>query len=156
MPADSDQPLFHIAIQQPWFVIQSRIRRAVTSLAVAVLVFISGGVLDWFVTREYLPRISLMLGGAAVAFAVGVLAFQLLTDIQERYLAMLDRLRRIAELNHHVRNALQVITYHTEIGYDGPARADLRIQIDRIASALRQISAALGERPSFLHQPRQK
>jgi hypothetical protein len=44
------------------------------------------------------------------------LVFQILTDIQERYQAMLDRLRRIAELNHHIRNALQVIAYHNVSG----------------------------------------
>ncbi len=49
--------------------------------------------------------------------------FQLLTDIQERYQAMLGRLRRIAELNHHIRNALQVIAYHNL-----PERAERAIQ----------------------------
>ena len=79
--------------------------------------------LDWFVTRRHLPRISLMLGGGAVALAVGLLVFQILTDIQERYQAMLDRLRRIAELNHHIRNALQVIAYHNV-----PERSERAIQ----------------------------
>jgi hypothetical protein len=49
-----------------------------------------------------------MLAGAALALAVGLLVFQILTDIEERYQAMLARLQRIAELNHHIRNALQV------------------------------------------------
>jgi hypothetical protein len=154
MLADSGHPEFHIAIQQPWFVIQSRTRRMAASVVVAVTIFLSGGVLDWFVSRQYLPRISLMLGGAAIALAVGLLVFQLLTDIQERYTAMLDRLRRIAELNHHVRNALQVIAYHYAIERAGPAAADLRHQIERIESALREISAALGEHPSSSRLPR--
>lgn len=153
MPADSGVPPFHITIQPPWFVIRSRTRRALTSFGLAVLVFMAGGVLDWFVTRQYLPRISLMLGGAAIALAVGLLVFQLLTDIQARYLAMLDRLRRIAELNHHVRNALQVIAYHNAIEHSGPGAGDVKVQIERIESALRQISAALGERPSPSRPP---
>lgn len=49
-----------------------------------------------------------MLAGAAVASAVG-LVFQILRDLQKRYLAVLERLHLIAELNHHIRNALQVI-----------------------------------------------
>jgi predicted PurR-regulated permease PerM len=105
--------------------------------------------LDWFVTRQYLPRISLMLGGAAVALAVGLLVFQILTNIQERYQAMLDRLRRIAELNHHIRNALQVIAYHNI-----PERTERTIQqvnaeVVRIESVLRDVSAALGEHAEF-------
>lgn len=154
MPADSGLQQFHLAIQQPWFVIQSRTRRALTSLAVGASVFLAGGVLDWFVTRQYLPRISLMLGGAAIALAVGLLIFQLLTDIQERYLAMLDRLRRIAELNHHVRNALQIIAYHNALEHAGAGATDVRTQIERIESALREISAALGEPPSSWRLPR--
>ena len=138
---------FHISIHQPWFVIQSRTRRALTALAVAAVVFAAGGVLDWFVTRRYLPPISLMLAGAAIAIAVGLLVFQLLTDIQQRHQAMLERLRRIAELNHHVRNALQVIAYHSAADRSG-SPAELKDQIDRIESALREISAALGERPN--------
>ena len=112
MSSDSGQPRFQISIQQPWFASISRVRRALVGFAVGAFLFLSGGVLDWFVTRQYLPRMSLMLAGAAVALAVGLLVFQILTDIQERYQAMLDRLRRIAELNHNIRNALQVIAYH--------------------------------------------
>jgi hypothetical protein len=51
-------------------------------------------VLDWFVTRQYLPRISLMIAGAAVALAVGLLVFRILTDIQERYQAMSERFNK--------------------------------------------------------------
>lgn len=138
---------FHVFIHQPWFVIQSRMRRGLIALGVAAAVFAAGGVLDWFVTRRYLPPISLMLGGAAIAIAVGLLVFQLLTDVHQRYLAMLERLQRIAELNHHVRNALQVIAYHSAAERSGSGAA-LKEPIERIESALREISVALGERPN--------
>ena len=128
-----------ISVQQPWIVRISRVHRALVSFAVAASIFLSGGVLDWLVTHQYLPRISLMLAGAGVALAVGVLVFQILTDIQERYQAMLDRLRRIAELNHHIRNALQVIAYHNV-----PERSEREIQqvnkaVIRIESVLREV-----------------
>ena len=123
MSSDSGRPRFQISIPQPWFAIISRAQRALVGCAVGALIFVGGGVLDWFVTRQYLPPISLMLAGAAVALAVGLLVFQILTDIQERYQAMLDRLRRIAELNHHIRNALQVIAYHNV-----PERSERAIQ----------------------------
>ena len=97
MSSDFGRPPLQISSQQPWFAILSRVQRALVGCAVGAFIFLSGGVLDWFVTRQYLPRMSLMLAGAAVALAVGLLVFQLLTDIQERYQAMLDRLRRIAE-----------------------------------------------------------
>jgi hypothetical protein len=108
-------------------------------LAVAALVFTGGGVLDFLVSRQYLPPTSLVLGGAAVALALGGLVFQLLTNIQKRYAAMVDRLQRIAELNHHIRNALQVIVY-TNV----PERSERAIQqvsaaVIRIESVLREV-----------------
>jgi hypothetical protein len=149
MSSDAGRPRLPIAVQQPWFAILSRAQRALVGLAVGAFVFLSGGLLDWFVTRRYLPRVSLMLAGAAIALAVGVLVFRILTDIQGRYQAMQDRLSRIAELNHHIRNALQVIAYHNT-----PQRAERAIQqvnteVLRIESALRDVSTALGEQTDF-------
>ena len=90
-----------------------------------------------------------MLGGGAVALALGLLVFQILTDIQERYQAMLDRLRRIAELNHHIRNALQVIAYHNVPERTERAIQQVNAEIVRIESVLREVSAALGEHVEF-------
>jgi hypothetical protein len=145
MSSEPGRPRLQISIQQPWFAIVSPLHRTLVALAVGAVVFLSGGVLDWFVTRQYLPRISLMLAGAAIALAVGVLVFQTLTEIQERYQAMLDRLQRIAELNHHIRNALQVIAYHNAPERGERAIQQVRVEIARIESALREASAGLGD-----------
>ncbi|MFZ0860992.1 MAG: hypothetical protein WB781_12970 [Candidatus Sulfotelmatobacter sp.] len=149
MSSDSGRPRLQIPIQHPWFAIISGVQRALVGFAVGAFIFLSGGVLDWFVTRHYLPRISLMLAGAAVALAVGLLAFQILTDIQERYQAMLDRLRRIAELNHHIRNALQVIAYHNVPERTERAIQQVNAEVLRIESVLHEVSAALGEHADF-------
>lgn len=144
MSSDSEPPLLQVSVRQPWFATISRVQRATLGLAVGAVVFLSGGVLDWFVTRQYLPRISLVLAGAAVAMAVGLLVFQILTDVQERYQAMVDRLRRIAELNHHIRNALQVIAYHNVPDRSERSIQLVNVEVLRIESALREVSAALG------------
>lgn len=141
----SGQPRFQVSIRHPWFAILSLAQRVLMGLTVGAIVFLSGGVLDWFVTRQYLPRISLMLAGAAVALAIGLLVFQILTDIQERYQSMVDRLRRIAELNHHIRNALQVIAYHNVPERSERAISQVNGEVLRIDSALREASVALGE-----------
>ena len=90
-----------------------------------------------------------MLAGAALSLAVGLLVFQILTDIQERYQLMLDRLQRIAELNHHTRNALQVIAYHNVPERSERAIQQVNAEIVRIESVLREVSAALGDHASF-------
>lgn len=147
MVTDSGLSRFQTTHQPPWFAILSPPQRALIALIVAAIIFLSGGVLDWFVTRQYLPRISLMLAGAAVSMAVGLLVFRILTDIQKRYQGLLDRLRRIAELNHHIRNALQVIAYNNVRERTGPAIQQVAAEIARIESALREVSNALGEHP---------
>ena len=149
MSSDSGQPRLQIAIQEPWFATISQTRQALVGIVVGAFIFLSGGVLDWFVTRQYLPRISLMLAGAALSLAVGLLVFQILTDIQERYQLMLDRLQRIAELNHHTRNALQVIAYHNVPERSERAIQQVNAEIVRIESVLREVSAALGDHASF-------
>ena len=146
MSSESGRPQLRVYPQQPWFAVLSRAQRALIGLATGAIIFLSGGALDWFVTRQYLPRISLMMAGAAVASAVGLLVFQILAQIQERYQAMLGRLLRIVELNHHIRNALQVIAYHNVPERPERAVQQVNAEIVRIESVLREVSAALGER----------
>ena len=88
-----------------------------------------------------------MLAGAAIAIAVGLLIFQLLTDVQKRYQAMFDRLQRIVELNHHIRNALQVIAYNNVSDRGERAIQQVNAEVMRIESVLREVSAALGDHP---------
>lgn len=144
MSSDSELPHVQISARQPWFATISRTRRVLVGLAVGAVTFLSGGLLDRLVTRQYLPRISLVLAGAGVALAFGLLVYQILTDIQERYQAMLGRLWRIAELNHHIRNALQVIAYHNVPDRGERAIQQVSTEVLRIESVLREVSAALG------------
>ena len=144
MTSAPELPPLQISVQLPWIARMSRAHRALVSFAVAVFVFSGGGVLDWFVTHQYLPSISLMMAGAAVALALGLLVFQVLTDIQERYQAMVDRLQRIAVLNHHIRNALQVIAYHNapELQHSERAIQEVHAAVIRIESVLREVLPA--------------
>lgn len=156
MVTDSGLSRFSAQHRRPWFAILTATQRALIALVVAAIIFLSGGVLDWFVTRQYLPRISLMLAGAAVSLAVGLLVFQLLTDIQKRYQELLDRLTRITELNHHIRNALQVIAYNNVPERTEPAIQQVAAEIARIESVLREVSNALREHPVSPTTPNRK
>src|SRR5579871_2971721 len=149
MSSDSGLPHLRISTGQPWFAILSSAQQALVGLAVGAFIFLSGGVLDWFVTHRYIPRISLMLAGAAMALTVGLLVFKILTDVRERYQELLDRLRRIVELNHHIRNALQIIAYHNVAARTERAIQQVNVEILRIESVLREVSSALGEHSEF-------
>lgn len=143
--SSAPEPLpLQIPVQLPWIARMSRCHRVLVSFVVAAFVFSGGGVLDWLVTHEHLPSISLMMAGAGVALALGLLVFQVLTDIQERYQAMVDRLQRIAKLNHHIRNALQVIAFHNvpELERGEVAIQQINAAVIRIESVLREVLPA--------------
>jgi len=132
--------------QRPWFVIVSPVKRVLASGAVGLVVFWGGGALDVFVTRNYLPRMSLVLAGALIALVVGTLVFRILTDVHTRYAVMHERLERIAALNHEIRNGLQVIAYHNASMPGAPVSAAVNAAVAQIEAALRETSIALRER----------
>jgi hypothetical protein len=124
-------------------VIVSPLKRALASGAIAMVIFWSGGALDWFVTWNYLPRISLMLAGALIALVVGTLVFRILTDVHIRYAALVQRLERIAALNHEIRNGLQVIACHNAVKEGASASPEVNAAVAQIETALQEISGAL-------------
>jgi hypothetical protein len=141
MSCAREAPPLHRSVHLPWMARLSRAHRALIGCAVAAVVFAGGGMLEWLVTHDYLPQRSLMLAGAVVALALGILVYQLLADIQVRYQAMVVRLQQIAELNHHIRNALQVIAYHNVPELERSTRAiqEVSAAVMRIESVLREV-----------------
>jgi two-component sensor histidine kinase len=71
-----------------------------------------------------------------VGVATGLVVF-LYERRRKRYL--LERLQIIAEMNHHVRNALQVFSFSAQLQQDEKLRTMLRESSDRIEWALREI-----------------
>jgi gas vesicle protein len=77
-----------------------------------------------------------MLAGAIVSTAVGLLFLKTLSEAHERYQSVVQRLQQIDELNHHFRNALQVITFNNVS--------------ERSAEAIKQVDAAISRIESML------
>jgi exosortase/archaeosortase len=74
---------------------------------------------------------------------VAVVFVLVLEDFHQRETQKLQELEKlVAEMNHHVRNALQVISYAQFANSETPPREDVRDSIRRIEWALREI---LGE-----------
>ena len=103
-------------------------------------IFSSGGVLDWLVSHQYLPQISLMLAGAIVSAAVGLLFLETVSEAHERHKSVVRWLQRIAELNHHIRNAFQIITFNNVAERSTEAIKRVDSAVTRIESALREAS----------------
>ncbi len=85
---------------------------------------------------------STFLDDALLGIFAAVAMFFLLRhrDTQRELVRQKQYAAVIADLNHHIRNALQVIVYRTELGLHGvPELQDIRDSVNRIDWALREI-----------------
>jgi hypothetical protein len=114
-------------------------RDLVICLLVVLVVGAIGFGFDLLLGREGVSRRDLLLlSNMLTGVVAGFLYYQLGRIERERRAIMQQRLRTIAEMNHHIRNALQVITYAAS-----QDRADsvelIRASLERIEWALREV-----------------
>jgi len=120
------------------------------ALLVVLIVFALGFVLDATLLREGVPRLDLMLISSLITgSAAGYVFYQFARNEKNRTDAMRERIRTIADLNHHIRNALQIIRYA------GDSRTALdATQLQLINEAVARIEWALREvLPKYPHGP---
>ncbi|MFB3813691.1 MAG: hypothetical protein ACE14L_06225 [Terriglobales bacterium] len=82
----------------------------------------------------------------AVALVWGVLFARTLRDAQKRHRQMLQRLRMISEMNHHIRNALEQIELSAHTSQDQRHVEILHAATARIEWALREVLPQDGEK----------
>jgi len=105
-----------------------------------LVVFLLGSAFDWLLLRENESRrlvieVSDALGGLIASFLV----FRLLQYEMDRRLRLRERIEAIANMNHHVRNALQVISFSAFSAADQQQLQAVRDSVNRIQWALREI-----------------
>ena len=116
-------------------------RMLVISLIAAIVVFLVGATLDYVLlhdehdSRFVVLEVSDALGG----LVAGALMFRLLQYERERRERLRHKLTVISDMNHHVRNALQVIRYAAYIPSERDQVAHVDEAIERIDWALREI-----------------
>jgi hypothetical protein len=82
------------------------------SLIVALVVSILGIVMDRILVKEGLPRLDLMiLSNSLTGLFAGWLFYHVAKEAKASRELVRARMHTIAELNHHIRNALQVIKF---------------------------------------------
>ena len=117
-------------------------RTGLLSLAVVVVVSALGIVLDRLLLKEGLPRLDMLIfsNGLTGLFAGG-LFFQMAMEAKASRVLVEERMKTIAELNHHIRNALQVIKFlgGQRSGLDAVQLQLINDSADRIEWALREV-----------------
>ncbi len=135
----------------------SRMRLIVLCVCVVVLVWLVGFSFDRVLARDGVTRTDiLLLSNGLTGIVAGFLFFSLTNNERLRRKLVEERLNTIAEMNHHIRNALQVITYATVADNEESVQM-IRDSVERIEWALREVlpghvtipaDAPQSERPS--------
>ena len=117
-------------------------RRKLVLVTVAVVVFVAliAMFFDRLLLREGVTRFDVLaISNLLTGVACGSLFYTLARHERERRERINQRLQLIAEMNHHIRNALQVITFSV---FDPQGRD---VSMDKIRQALDRIQWALRE-----------
>jgi hypothetical protein len=114
-------------------------------LAIAFFVFSAfvagvGFIFDRLLLREGVPRIGvLILSNLLTGLVAGALLLQNKIRAQERQRLLQERLQKISEMNHHVRNALQVVAFYKHMTEDAKVARLIEESIQRIEWTLEEI-----------------
>lgn len=115
---------------------QSLIRRAGTSLMLGLAVFVLSALLEFGFDRLGLTGISGLLDDLLIGLVAGgvVFAYEL-----HRHKQVARQMRVIAEMNHHVRNALQPILYSPYMKEQAEQIRMIQLGTERIQWALEEV-----------------
>jgi len=118
----------------------SKTRLVLICIAVILLVWIVGFGFDRLLARDGVTRSDiLLLSNGLTGLVAGCFFYTWAMNERMRRELIRERLRTIAEMNHHIRNALQVITYAMAAGKDDESVKLIRDSVERIEWALREV-----------------
>jgi len=118
----------------------TKTRLIVLTILVVLLVWMVGYGFDRLLARDGVTRFDILLTSNALTGVVaGFLFYSLAYNERLRRDLIRERLRTIAEMNHHIRNALQVITYATAVGKEDESVELINSSVERIEWALREV-----------------
>jgi two-component sensor histidine kinase len=127
----------------------SRARLISVCLLVVLMVWLVGFGFDRLLARDGVTRNDILLTSNLLTGIVAGFLFYSLTDNERlRRNVMRERLRTIAEMNHHIRNSLQVITYATATQKSNESVEMIRSSVERIEWALREVLPGHVEAPA--------
>ena len=110
---------------------------------IAIIVAGLGFVLDHVLVKEGLPRFEmLIISNSLTGLFAGGLFYQMVREAKAGRELVRERMKTIAELNHHIRNALQVIKFlggQQRSGLDAMQLQLINDSVDRIEWALREV-----------------
>lgn len=123
----------------PWAARVSQPKLVLAAALAGSVLWIVGGALDWLVVHRFLSPLPMVLADLATGVLAGALIYRTLLQSRARYQALAERLEVIGEMNHHIRNALQVIDYHNRTDEREHAVQQVSEAVTRIEWTLREV-----------------
>lgn len=118
----------------------SPLKSKVLAVLVVVAVSIVGHVFDRLLLHEGVPRYDLLaISNTLTGIVAGAFFWEVMRRDRERREFVRERLRTISEMNHHIRNALQVISLYSYRDQDEKAVDVLNQAVNRIEWALNEV-----------------
>lgn len=129
----------------PWFAHASRFKLCLMSGVVFSFVFVVNLLLDFVVAAAAgSSEVGYVVSDAVAALIATLLLLRSITLHNERREAVRRELCMVAEMNHHVRNALDAIRMSAELTRDREAINIISDEVNRIEWALREVLGAEG------------
>jgi len=108
--------------------------------AIVIIVGAAGLLFDRLLIREGASRLDLMIVSSTLTGCVaGIVLLQVVRRERERRALIRERLQIVSEMNHHIRNALQVISFVVSKEQDQKTVEMVRSSVDRIQWALKEV-----------------
>jgi hypothetical protein len=116
------------------------IRRLLVFLIGGGVVTSTGLLFDGLLLRQGVPRIQLLVASNVIAGTIaGFLFVQSRIREREKQHVLEDRLAKVADVNHHVRNALSVVVFYGTQSGNTHAAQLVREAVERIEWTLREV-----------------
>lgn len=119
-----------------------KLNHRIVFAVVVFIVFVSavGFGFDRLLVREGVPSLGVMLlSNALTGVVAGILYLEVRVRAQEKQRLLEERLQKVTEMNHHVRNALQVVSFYRYQITDPEAARLLQESIKRIEWTLEEV-----------------
>jgi hypothetical protein len=115
-------------------------RHVISVLIFVVVVSAVGFGFDRLLVQEGVPSVGVMLlSNLLTGVVAGALFLQNRLRAEEKHKLLEHRLEKVAEMNHHVRNALQVVSFYRHQISDPEAGRLLQESIRRIEWTLEEV-----------------
>ena len=123
-------------------------RRAIYSFGLGFGIFILGVTLGTLLDRWGASGVTAVIDDLLIGFLCGILVF---AYERHQHKLVLEKMRVISEMNHHVRNALQPIVYSPYLNEQAEQIKTIQEGTRRIEWALREVLPGEGAAPQRSH-----